>query len=70
MDRLTRVPGQRSALFTKLDIRWGYNNIQIKEHDRWKAVFKMNRGLFQPLVMFFGLTNAPVTFQTMMNTIF
>ena len=30
----------------------------------------MNRGLFQPLVMFFGLTNSPATFQTMMNDIF
>ena len=70
MDRLTRVHGRRSALFTKLDIRWGYNNIRIRDGDQWKAAFKTNRGLFEPMVMFFGLTNAPATFQSMMNFIF
>ena len=53
--------------FTKLDVQWGYNNIWIKEGDKWKAAFLTNRGLFEPLVMFFGLTNSPATFQTMMN---
>ncbi|GLB43850.1 putative chromo (CHRromatin Organisation MOdifier) domain containing protein [Lyophyllum shimeji] len=56
--------------FTKLDIHWGYNNVRIKEGDEWKAAFRTNRGLFEPLVMFFGLTNSPATFQTMMNDIF
>ena len=40
------------------------------EEDRHKAAFVTNRGLFEPTVMFFGLTNSPVTFQTMMDTIF
>ena len=53
-----------------MDVRWGYNNIRIKEGDTWKAAFRTNRGLFEPLVMFFGLTNSPATFQTMMNDIF
>ena len=53
-----------------MDIRWGYNNIRIKEGDEHKAVFITNQGLFEPTVMFFGLTNSPATFQTMMNTIF
>ena len=53
--------------FTKLDVRWGYNNVLIKEGDEWKAAFLTNRGLFKPLVMFFGLTNSPATFQTMMH---
>src|SRR5258707_2658616 len=56
--------------FTKLDIRWGYNNVHIQEGDEWKAAFITNKGLFKPLVMFFGLTNSPATFQTMMNHIF
>jgi hypothetical protein len=60
----------RCTLFTKFDIRWGYNNIRIKEGDEWKAAFLTNEGLFEPLAMFFGLTNSPATFQMMMNTIF
>src|SRR5712671_2672157 len=58
------------TLFTKFDIKWGYNNVQIKDRDQWKAVFTTNEGLFEPMVMFFGLTNSPATFQTMMNMIF
>ena len=54
-------------VFTKMDLRWGYNNVRIKEGDEWKAVFTMLEGLFEPTVMFFGLTNSPATFQTMMN---
>ena len=38
--------------------------------DQWKAAFKMNRGLFEPTVMFFGLCNSPATFQAMMDDIF
>jgi hypothetical protein len=56
--------------FTKLDVHWGYNNVCIREGDEWKAAFHTNRGLFEPLVMYFGLTNSPATFQTMMNEIF
>ena len=56
--------------FTKLDVRWGYNNIRIKDGDQWKAAFKMNKGLFEPTVMFFGMCNSPATFQSMMNSAF
>ena len=48
----------------------GYNNIRIKEGDEWKASFIIPLGLFEPTVMFFGLTNSPATFQAMMNMIF
>jgi hypothetical protein len=61
---------RKATWFTKLDVRWGYNNIRIKEGDEEKAAFMTNRGLWEPLVMFFGLTNLPVTFQLMMNEIF
>jgi hypothetical protein len=65
---IARVKG--ASLFTKFDVRWGYNNVRIKEGDQWKAAFITNQGLFEPNVMFFGLTNSPATFQTMMNSIF
>ena len=58
------------SLFTTVDIWWGYNNIWIKEGDKWKAAFLTPEGLFKPTVMFFGLTNSPATFQTTMNAIF
>ena len=54
-------------IFTKMDLRWGYNNVRIKEGDEWKAAFMMPEGLFEPMVIFFGLTNLPATFQAMMN---
>ena len=56
-------------IFTKMDLRWGYNNVCIKEEDKWKVVFTTLEGLFKPMVMFFGFTNSLATFQTMMNKI-
>jgi Reverse transcriptase (RNA-dependent DNA polymerase) len=56
--------------FTKLDVRWGYNNVRIKKGDEWKVAFKTNKGLFEPTVMFFGMCNSPATFQAMMDDIF
>ena len=56
--------------FTKMDIRWGYHNVRIKDGNQWKAAFKTNKGLFEPTVMFFWLCNSPATFQAMMNEIF
>jgi len=54
-------------VFTKMNLRWGYNNVWIKEENEWKAVFTIPEGSFEPMVMFFGLTNSPATFQAMMN---
>ena len=54
-------------MFTKMDLRWGYNNVRIKEGDEWKAAFTTSERSFEPTVMFFGLTNSPATFQTMIN---
>ena len=53
---------QGKTLFSKFNICWGYNNIRIKEEDRWKAAFKTPFGLYEPTVMYFGLTNSPATF--------
>jgi Reverse transcriptase (RNA-dependent DNA polymerase) len=58
------------SLYTKFDIQWGYNNVQMKEGDEWKAAFITNEGLFEPTIMFFRLTNSLATFQMMMNSIF
>jgi len=60
----------RAKYFTKLDVCWGFNNICIKPGDEWKAAFHTNCGLFKPLVMFFGMTNSPTIFQTVMNKVF
>jgi len=56
--------------FNKLDLIWGYNNVQIKEEDEWKVAFFTNKGLFKLQVIYFGLYNPPETFQRMMNSIF
>jgi len=56
-------------VFTKIDLRWGFNNVRIKEKDKWKGAFTMYIGSFEPTVMFFGMTNSPATFQAMMNEI-
>ena len=59
----------KKKVFTKMDLRWGYNNVRIKEGDEWKATFSTPEGSFEPMVMFFGLTNLPATFQAMMNNL-
>jgi hypothetical protein len=57
-------------ILSKVDVRQGYNNIHIKKGDEWKAAFKTKFRHWEPLVMFFGLTNSPSTFQAMMNVIY
>jgi len=49
---------KEAKYFNKLDLIWGYNNVQIKEGNEWKAAFLTNRGLFKPQVMYFGLYNS------------
>ena len=53
-----------------MDIQWGYNNIWIKEGDKWKAMFITPYRLYEPLVMFFGQCNSPPTFQAFMDSMF
>ena len=58
-----------ASIFTKIDLRWGYNNVCIKEGDEWKTAFITRWGLFEATIMYFSFSNAPVTFQSMMNNI-
>jgi len=60
---------QDAKYFTKLDVWWGYNNVQIKEENEYKAAFQTNWGLFEPLMMYFGMCNSPTTFQLMMDSV-
>ena len=52
----------KKKMFTKMDLCWGYNNVRIKEGDKWKAVFSMPEESFEPTVMFIGLTNSLTMF--------
>ena len=59
----------KASIFTKIDLRWGYNNVRIREGDEWKTAFITRRGLFEVTVMYFGFSNVLATFQSMMNNI-
>jgi len=60
---------ENKQVFIKMDLWWGFNNMRIKERNKWKRAFIAHIGSFEPTVIFFGITNLPATFQVMMNEI-
>jgi hypothetical protein len=59
-----------AQVFSKIDLRFGYHQIKIRTEDIPKTAFTMRYGIYEYLVMLFGLTNVPAHFMYIMNSVF